>query len=54
MCLINSMIIVKSTEDTIREGTRTKDDNKSYVFYGQGPPSGESLPQNVGSIINYF
>ena len=23
------------------------------VFYGQDPPSGGLLPQNVGSIINY-
>ena len=27
---------------------------KSKIFYGQEPPSGELLPQNVGSIINYL
>ena len=27
---------------------------KDKVFYGQEPPSGESITQNVGSIINYL
>ena len=45
------MLVVKSTEDAIRELTRSEDDNKRKVFDGQEPPSGESTTTECG--FNY-
>ena len=36
------------------QNLNTYSKGKGKVFYGQEPPSGDLLPQNVGSIINYL